>query len=657
MNQINLTVTGNHLEISKDAKTTEGCVNYDKCQFTFDSEWSSFTKIAVFACSDTDSYRVSINDNSCFIPAACIENDGIIRIGVYGINDSNTVIATNSVAHHVEEGIDSVNEWIEEDSSLVINAINELKIYAAEYTDTLDKKFASLLKKVEESGTIQNTFGTYIFPDDWYHPETYMNAANCPIASTGSTYDDFLNFMLKALLEEYPEYVSKKEIGKDASNTYSIYSYSFEPQSYDKTVLITSCVHGSDRIAMQSLCYFLDRLCRTADKNSTLNYIKSKIKLVVVPIVNPYGLMKTTSYNANNINLGYNFPYNWSVCTRSNKGSAAADQVETQNIISLLSTLSNDKLCAALDLHTSATTIAGRSVFYPKLHSNCATALADLVNNFNFDALSTDLISKAVLVPSNNPTLTNYAAETYGINSCELIWSNSAYGGIFNNESMTKLTEFIGNSVYVMSKSSRVSHKTPPSAFIKQISWNKNSDTDVFNITSTAAYEKMGISAYSLKLAYPCNISMNGYITLSLSSACTVKINPVLCQTMSSELEYSNRIASAQFSHELTLSAGVHVIPISSVLQAYFTSYNVSSDCAYCEDVKFVLAFSASVSGAAAVTAYSVTFNATPSDLAKPVEICRPMGNVSDYTANDIPTQTVIYPLGTYTDNDQLFND
>ena len=48
MNVLEFTAAGNHLEITEDAVTTGGSVNYDKCSFTFDEEWEDFEKTAVF---------------------------------------------------------------------------------------------------------------------------------------------------------------------------------------------------------------------------------------------------------------------------------------------------------------------------------------------------------------------------------------------------------------------------------------------------------------------------------------------------------------------------------------------------------------------------------------------------------------------------------
>ena len=127
MNYIKLSAENNKLKITEDCFTTGGSINYDACSFTFDDKWDGFVKTAVFSINNEDNYRVPIEDNTCVIPSVCIEKEGILRIGVFGVNDSNVLITTNTVAHRVEEGVENAGEWVEEDGALVMDAIKELK--------------------------------------------------------------------------------------------------------------------------------------------------------------------------------------------------------------------------------------------------------------------------------------------------------------------------------------------------------------------------------------------------------------------------------------------------------------------------------------------------------------------------------------------------
>lgn len=655
MNYIKMSVEGNRLSITEDCITTSGSMNYDGCKFTFDSGWEGFTKTAVFSIGGVENYRVAIENGECIIPSPCIEKEGILRIGVFGISDNDTVIATNSVAHRVDEGVETMGAWIEENTELVINAVRELKRSAEEYSKNLSKRVS---EEIERLKTDSGKGETLSMQSDWYTPDEFTDSAAVTLLSkSGTEYEKFLDFRLNSLLNDFPEYVTRETIGTDASGDYTMYAYSFAPAEYEKTIFIATCLHGSDKCALISLSHFLDCLCRSYQTDRTLGTIHNSVKICVIPAVNPYAIKSNSTYNKNGINLAYNFPYHWDICTRYKKGDSAADQKETQNVIAYLKTLKNDKLCAALELHTNNLTYAGRTIYYARHHASCATALADLVNNFNYNCTYSDYTDKAILAASNNAYLSDYIADEYGVNSCQLVWTTNVYGGAYTNYCITKYAEFIGNAIRVMAANSRLVPKRKPQPFIKHISWKSSGESDVFTVNSTSSLEKMPISSFKLGLDAPYNISLHGYVRTELSESCTVKINPVFYQVYSGELDFKARKDAAEFTQELELTAGTHIIPISSVLQAYYNCYNFSDDCKYSEEVFFTLMLSASVAGKAKVTAFAVTLEAAPSDIARPVEISSPIGLCSDYSADDIPTQKISYPLGIFSEYDPFFNN
>ncbi|MBP9989630.1 MAG: hypothetical protein KBT46_09075, partial [Ruminococcus sp.] len=293
MNELKLSVNGNCLAVTEDTVSTQGSVNFDECSFTFNEEWDGFTKTAVFSTDNDDCYKVSVENNSCTIPSVCMEKEGIIRIAVYGIKDEETIITTNSVAHRVSEGIGEVTEWIEEDFSLAQNAINELAAEFNEFRFNTTRYLGIVSSQLTSLGNEVDEFS--VSKPDWYIPEAVEDATSCPITTAGNTYDDFLAFKLDKLVEDFPDYVSKNSIGTDHAGDYQVYAYTFEPEKYNKTVMITSYTHGTDRVAFLSLNYLLDYLCRGDDE--ILRYIKNNIKLQVIPVVNPYGLSNVKTNN------------------------------------------------------------------------------------------------------------------------------------------------------------------------------------------------------------------------------------------------------------------------------------------------------------------------------------------------------------------------
>lgn len=80
---------------------------------------------------------------------------------------------------------------------------------------------------------------------------------------------------------------------------------------------------------------FIKDLCEnTYSNNSVLNYIKNNVKLVVIPVANPWGFDDGVNgrynYNGVNINRNYNVPA-WSTQTGDEpKGAYAGSEIETQ---------------------------------------------------------------------------------------------------------------------------------------------------------------------------------------------------------------------------------------------------------------------------------------------------------------------------------------
>ena len=84
----NLTVEEQTI-VSDTKKLVSDTVNVYKCKFEFDSDWDSFTKTAVFMQEEGTPYESILDqDNTCIIPWEAITEEGVLYIGVYGVNES-----------------------------------------------------------------------------------------------------------------------------------------------------------------------------------------------------------------------------------------------------------------------------------------------------------------------------------------------------------------------------------------------------------------------------------------------------------------------------------------------------------------------------------------------------------------------------------------
>ncbi|MCQ2485118.1 MAG: hypothetical protein MJ168_07270 [Clostridia bacterium] len=652
MNQLVFTVAGNRLSLNEEVYSTGGSVNYDKCRFTFDSSWNGYERTAVFGVG-RDTYRVPLDsENTCFIPSPCMAKEGIITIGVFGTKD-DSVIATNAVSHHIEEGVDGLGEWFEEDYSLVLNAINTLEDKTARCINDLNENFDAVMRSIRRNGTVIESKGVSDCPDEWYKPDAFEGAETLGEITLGESINGYFDYKFNALRDDFPSYVRRERIGSSSSGEIPVYSYVFEPLNYEKTMIVTGCTHGCEDMIFFALATFFDDLCRKSETDRTLAYLKNRVKFIVIPAINPYSLVSGDTYNENDVDIGSNFPYKWAECTKNKKGSSAGDQAETQNIIEYVDMIQLDKLCAAVDFHASSVTVSGKAIFYPRYKDNCLSALSEFLGRFNPNADGIE--AKGVLAPSINPTLSNYLADTYGINTCEAVWPYELYGDMYSSECYDKLIEFVGNLLYTMAKNSNIVNRCSSQPFTKYLSWRGNDDA--FNIPVSVLPNVMGISNYNFELSSPCIITLTGYVVLNVNTACTVKILPLLYQDNSPLQTYQERGNVSELMHNITLTQGIHVIPVSSILQAYYSSYNDSSRTLYSEKVTCALAFATDIASSAEVQAYSLTLSGIPSDKGKCVEFLSPMGNASDYRSSDVPTQRMIYPIEKYLFSDSRYRD
>lgn len=651
MNLLEFTVTGNHLTISTEPVSTGGSVNYDKCSFEFDSEWDGFEKTAVFGMG-RDTYRVALDENdSCFIPSPCMENEGIITVGVFGTND-DTVIASNAVAHHVEEGISDLGDWFEEDYSLVLRAVSNMESRVGDCLRELNENFENVMTQIRRNVVITPESISAESPDDWYVPNEFIDAEDLENVIGDGNVQSLLNYRFDSLCRDFPYYVSREKLGNDESGEYPVYAYKFTPSHYEKTIIVTGATHGTDAKITVGLSNFFNELCRHNKGDRILSYLKNAVKFVVIPVVNPYGVANGMLYNSNEVDIGYNFPYRWMDCPMENKGSIQSDQAETRLLTDYAELLHTDRLSAAVDFRIGTKAVAGKSIYYPRFKNNCINALSEFVNKFNYE-IESGTKTKSILAPSILSTFTNYLADEYGINTCEAVWSDEVYGD--GNDGYTKLTEFIGNLLYVMAKNSSFICKCGSEPFVKYFTWI--GDCDEFVIPDVNPPIRMGMTNYRFSLDAPCILNMQGYVVVDVRESCTLTVNPILWQENSPEQTYNDRASMVTFRHKYDFEPGTHVIPISSVLQAYATSYNHSEDTAFCGDVCFSLAFSVLDASSAEVKAFTAVLTGIPSNLGRSVEVIKPYGESVDFGPTDFPTQRILFPKETVVTQDSKFDD
>lgn len=159
-----------------------------------------------------------------------------------------------------------------------------------------------------EEGTFSNLI--YDFPQqtDAYATET-KGALN--ISS-----DEFLDLYYNTWVGKHRNgyTVSKRSIGKDQSNTYDMYEYTFTPKSYTYKILLTSGVHAYELSGMFGLAWFMKRFMQVVDgevSDPGFEYLMNHVCIKCIPIQNPWGFNQNpkTYYNVNKVNISRNFTF------------------------------------------------------------------------------------------------------------------------------------------------------------------------------------------------------------------------------------------------------------------------------------------------------------------------------------------------------------
>lgn len=99
-----LSATGSLLTVTTAIHLTSTQVEYDECDFTFDSAWDGYAKTAVFYADPANVVEVVLVADSCYIPwDAFASNKRYLYVGVYGTSGTS-VLPTNFVEVAVAPG-------------------------------------------------------------------------------------------------------------------------------------------------------------------------------------------------------------------------------------------------------------------------------------------------------------------------------------------------------------------------------------------------------------------------------------------------------------------------------------------------------------------------------------------------------------------------
>ncbi|MDR6224084.1 M14 family metallopeptidase [Desmospora profundinema] len=286
----------------------------------------------------------------------------------------------------------------------------------------------------------------------FWKPPT-MPGARPGEGKTPDTYDPEANLRayLEPLMECDPAYVTKRSLGPDTSNHWEIWRYDFTPPHYEKTIVITACLHGNEYTGFYALAQFLELLVRDWHCCPALSHLRKNIRLVTVPIVNPWGFHESKRQNVNWVDLNRNFPYNWESYSATQpgdtnyKGPEPLSEAEAKAIHALFQEVAPHTV-GYLDFHTIVSVQAEYVLFMPRFAKQ---------NNLPYLRVIRSMVKEGermVWGTSSLPALTNYIAEKHQIHSVLPEFTNGLVGQTRDSAEMTRAVTWFGNMILEAAK-------------------------------------------------------------------------------------------------------------------------------------------------------------------------------------------------------------
>lgn len=559
---------------------------------------------------------------------------------------------------------------------MMIKKINELVNSVNGINSALAETIINQLNKWLEDGTLAGIINKTIFNDisnqlkvlkdnlylsTWYEPKpdtiksTMLGDETIPSEYSFENYEKFYDWILNPLVRDFPELVSKRALGKEQSDNFMIYRYDIKSETADRTLIITSCLHGNEYTSFYGLCRFLDELIRRPETSPVLMHMLKTTHFVIIPIANPWGFVNENRRNSRGVDLNRNADYRWEEYTAASgqigqpyyKGSAPFSEKETLYLRSVA-----DEVCTAervvgyIDLHTINTILAEKILYYPRFAKNNFTGMKRTLELFNPQTG----YERTIFSSSAVPTMTNWMVHAKKVYGCNPEWNNSAYGGNRTNQLMNRHVCYIANLFYSFITENKSQRQNNNGTKIYHLKMDKKQFTNevedenrnsikghrILNSTTGTLNAIPKSDFYLDKIDRECIIMVNGYVKVEAEKECNVTVDPLLYQQHAPEMTYSTMLNKNLFTENIHLQQGDTVyIPIVATIQAYHSNYNDESS-KRPELVNFRIRALTDMTNSAYITAFRINILQIPTDLGLCVE-------TKEYSGTD--DYTVIYPL------------
>ena len=334
-----------------------------------------------------------------------------------------------------------------------------------------------------------------------------------PVISKDLSYANFISQYYETLRAEFPQNIKRSVLTNDSSGEYPIYKYVFEPEKYTHTAFLIGGLHGDEYEAVWSLYNLLWHVYNKPTTDERLKYVRSSVRLIVIPVANPWGYERGIRHNSNNVDPNRNFDV-----LKGFEGSVGTpfDQKEALAIKTVADQYDGE-IDLFIDNHTSPPHAgeAGSKYVYTVMRPDSPLvedAQGELVyfNNYWNDLMGKNL--PPYWKYTNNSNSTNYMYMERGVPALTVEFVSINFDEWLSKAEMTRAYEWFGNINLKL---------------LNNIAVNKIKQKDTLKV-----YPDLGTDIYRLNYSKGKDFEL----VVSQTSGATIAINATPTQTYQTTL-------------------------------------------------------------------------------------------------------------------------
>lgn len=461
----------------------------------------------------------------------------------------------NKIVHRVDSVQEQVNTLSVEGDSSVESAQARTNLHGITY-DTLKQRLDKDQELAEWLRDINPSSGAI-----WTPPVMPATRRGIEVPS-GYDPDEHLDALMEPLLQEDPEYVTRTDLGLDQSGLYTIRRYDFTPKHYEKTVILTACIHGNEYTGFYALAQFLGLLVRNWHEHPQLVRLRKNIRFITIPIINMWGFANQKRQNVNGVDISRNFPKYWDdfksgedPASTYYKGTAPLSEAEAVIVDNMLNEFS--EATAHVDCHTT-TVVDGKYVLYlPRMLENKSGGYEKLVQAFLKEGEQT------VWAFSRLPEFTTHSCYYYKMNVCNPEFVNDSTQ-IRSSAEMTRAVRWYGNVIMEASKMEKPQVEVLSEPYVKVVKYNNNG-TNPIGITNTI-YNNIDQTKMEFRVKTLGILSFDGSLTFTLDQPAKVGFFVHIYQQNHNDFGYAETKDNPVIEIYRDFDAGIHTIPLNQSL-------------------------------------------------------------------------------------------